>query len=409
MMDKLNVRKKATKILKEKYVCNRCLGRQFAQLLSGFSNEQRGKILRTYLAMLIDAGEKIDVHNSNFYGIKFHLKKIKSKKPKKCSICSDLFLELKKKVKPIIRKLKKYEHDTFLVGSKPTSKLLRKEQNLWDKVGIEWCETIKSEINRFLGIEIEKITGKVMNRKMPDITVLVDLESDEIELNVRSVFVYAKYKKLSRKMPQTKWKRRVYPTSVHDIVEKPFLKQTKAEYTKFHGAGREDVNVRCLGWRPFVIEMVNPKKRTLDIKKIKKQVNKSSKAKIKDLKIADKKTVKRIKFSTYDKTYRAIVEFEEPIKDLDKINELNDLIIAQKTPTRVLSRRTDKRRKRKVKNIKFKLLNKNKIQLEIKAQSGLYIKELIHGDEGRTEPSVSGLIDNKVKNIELDVIKIHCD
>ena len=159
----------------------------------------------------------------------------------------------------------------------------------------------------------------------------------------------------------------------------------------------------------FVIEMVNPKKRTLDIKKGKKQVNKSKDVKIKDLKISDRNTVKGIKFATYDKTYRAIVEFEEPINDIEKINELNDFIISQKTPTRVLRRRTDKTRKRRVKSIKFKLLNKKKIRLETRTQSGLYIKELIHGDEGRTNPNISELVNNKVKKIELDVIKIHWD
>ncbi|MEK6910102.1 MAG: hypothetical protein AABW61_03445 [Candidatus Aenigmatarchaeota archaeon] len=37
------------------------------------------------------------------------------------------------------------------------------------------------------------------------------------------------------------------------------------------------------------------------------------------------------------------------------------------------------------------------------------MKELITGDEGRTQPNVSGLINNKVKKLSLDVIKIHSD
>jgi tRNA pseudouridine synthase 10 len=88
---------------------------------------------------------------------------------------------------------------------------------------------------------------------------------------------------------------------------------------------------------------------------------------------------------------------------------LKEAIITQKTPIRVLKRRSDKIRKRKLKDIKYKFLSKNKIELMIKSQSGLYVKELITGDDGRTEPSISGLLNNKVKKIELDVIKIHCD
>jgi tRNA pseudouridine synthase 10 len=47
------------------------------------------------------------------------------------------------------------------------------------------------------------------------------------------------------------------------------------------------------------------------------------------------------------------------------------------------------------------------LELQITGESGLYIKELISGDEGRTEPNISELLDNKVKKISLDVIKIH--
>jgi len=405
----LNVKEKIIQILKEAYVCDRCLGREFGQLLSGLSNEERGKILRNYLAMLIDSGDKISVDNSNFYGIKFHLKKIKTKKPKKCSVCSDLFLGLKKKVKLIVKQLKKYDYDTFLIGCKLTPELIEREQELWDRVGIQWCEPIKNEINRELGIEVERITGKVMNRKQPDITVLLDLNIDDIELNVRSVYVYGKYQKLVRNMPQTKWKRKIFSTSVQEEIEKPFLKKTKAEITSFHGAGREDVNVRCLGWRPFVLELINPIKRSVNLRDVKKEVNRSKKVKARDLKFVEKNIIRKIKFADYDKTYKAIVEFDDTVKNLNKINELKDSIITQKTPTRVLRRRADKTRGRKVKDIKFKLLNKNKVQFEIKTQSGLYVKELINGDEGRTGPNISGLINNKVKKIELDVLKIHCD
>lgn len=81
--------------------------------------------------------------------------------------------------------------------------------------------------------------------------------------------------------------------------------------------------------------------------------------------------------------------------------------ILQKTPLRVVHRRADKFRKRSVKKISWKLLSRKKLQLKIRGESGLYIKELITGDEGRTKPNASDLLENKVKKISLDVIKIH--
>jgi len=405
----LKIKEKLVKILKDGYVCDHCLGRPFAQLLSGFGNEERGKILRCFVAMLLDSGEEINVDTSNFFGIKFHNKKIKTKKPKKCYVCSNSFKELKKKVKLIIKELGKYEYKTFLMGCKLTPELAEREQELWDKIGIEWCESIKTAINRELGKEIERVTGKEMNRKMPDITVNLDLNTDKVELNVRSIYIYGKYQKLVRNMPQTKWKRKIFKTSVQGITEKPLLKQTKSKSTSFHGSGREDINVRCLGWRPFVIELIRPIKRKIDLRKILKEINKSKKAKVKSLKIVDKNVVRKIKFANYDKTYKAVISFKKPVLNLKKVDELKNATIPQRTPIRVLRRRSDKIRRRRVKDIKYKILSKKRVEFKIKTQSGLYIKELITGDEGRTEPSISSLLDNKVKKIELDVIKIHSD
>lgn len=402
----MSIREKTKEILKEKFVCNNCLGRGFGQLLTGITNEERGKILRNYLAMLIDSGEKISVDYSNFYGIKFHNVKIKPKKPKKCSVCGNFFRKLKKKAKLILKEIKKYKFDTFLVGCKLSSELIRKEQELWEKIGIDWCESIKTEINRELGKEVFELTGKDMNRKKADITVLFDLNTDEVRLDVRSLYIFGKYQKLMRNIPQTKWKKKIYKTSVQEIIEKPFLKQTKAEKSSFHASGREDVNVRCLGWRPFVIELVNPKRRKIDLKESEKKVNTSKKVKVKNLKIVEKSTIKILKSAKHDKTYRATVEFESNVENLEKLNELKGTVISQKTPKRVLRRRTHKTRKRLVKDIKYKLLDKNRIVLEITAQAGLYVKELITGDEGGTQPNVSELMNNKIKNIELDVIKV---
>ncbi|HDM05791.1 MAG TPA: tRNA pseudouridine(54/55) synthase Pus10, partial [Candidatus Aenigmarchaeota archaeon] len=391
---------KVVEILKDGYVCDRCLGRQFSQLLSGLSNEERGRILRYYLAMLIDSGLEVKVNKTNFYGIKFHNRKVKVRKPKKCSVCLGIFDELKKKVKQIVKELKKYEFETFLIGCKLTPELVEREEKIWSKVGIEWCESIKAEINRELGKEIEKLTGKKMNRRMPDITVIVDLNTDSIELDVRSIFIYGKYQKLVRGIPQTKWKRKRYRTSVQEIIEKPLLRQTKAERSKFHGSGREDIEVRCLGWRPFVIELIRPKKRKIDLKKIREEINKSKKVKVKDLKFVGREIVRRVKFADHDKTYRAIVTFEKPLSNLERLRILKGRIIEQQTPIRVLRRRSDKIRKRVVKDLKYKLLGKKKVEFIIKAQAGLYIKELITGDEGRTKPSIAEILQNIPRKIE---------
>ncbi|MBU5689216.1 MAG: tRNA pseudouridine(54/55) synthase Pus10 [Candidatus Aenigmarchaeota archaeon] len=393
-------------ILSEHYLCDHCLGRQTASLLSGYSNKQRGFVIRTFIAFLVDSGEELKIKKTNFYGINFRFVKLKPEK-EECYLCNGLFEKLEEKAKKIIDKIKDYEFSTFLVGTNPPNELMNREVEFWEKYGIEWAESINTEINREIGKIISKITGKDLDRKTPDITILYDFNKKRITFLVRSIFIFGRYQKFSRKMPQCNWRTRIYKKSVQSVIEKPLLKQTNGEKTSFHGEGREDVDVRCLGWRPFVIEVINPKKRKVDLKKLLKEINKNKYVKVKDLKIVDRSVVKQLKAAKPDKTYRAIITFSKPLKDLSKLKSLEGTIINQQTPIRVLQRRADMLRKRKVKKIRYKLLSNKKLQLIVRAQSGLYIKELIHGDNGRTKPNIQELLNNKVKNIELDVIKIH--
>lgn len=327
--------------------------------------------------------------------------------------------------KEIEEKLKEIEFNTFLIGSIVSDELLKAEEEIWARVGIEFCEPIKSEINRELGKRIEKSTGKKFEGKNPDVTVIVDLNNNRIRAEIRSLYVFGRYQKLVRGIPQSKWvclrcsgkgctyckgEGKLYPTSVQEIIDKHLLKAAGSKKSKFSAHGREDIDARCLDYRPFVIELIKPVKRKIDFKKIEKQINKSKKVKVKGLKIATKEIIRKLKFMKIDKTYLAVVKFEKAIdrKKLKQLKSLTNEVILQKTPLRVVHRRADKFRKRKVKRISWKMLGKKDLQLKIKGETGLYIKELITGDEGRTKPNISEILNNKPKKISLDVIKIHC-
>jgi tRNA pseudouridine synthase 10 len=426
-MEEIKIFTALLKVLKENYICDHCLGRCVAQLLSGLTNEQRGHIIRYFLAFLVDSGEKLNIEPSNFYGIKFRNVKIEAKKPGKCFICQNFFeKKIDEIAKKILEKIKKekFEFETFLIGSIPTQEMLKSEDEILEIFGIEFVESIKAEINRELGKRLEKITGKKVDFKLPDLSILVDLNTESIRIQVRSLYVFGKYQKLVRGIPQSKWicpkckgkgciacegKGKLYPTSVQEIIEKPLLKAAKAKKTKFSAAGREDIDARCLDFRPFVLELIKPLKRKFNLRKIQKEINKSKKVKVKGLKFVQKRIIRQIKSERVDKTYLAQVEFEKNIdkKLLKNLKELTKQPILQKTPLRVVHRRAEKVRKRLVKKISYKLAGRKKLILKIRAQAGLYIKELITGDEGRTKPNIAEQIQNRPKKILLDVIKIH--
>jgi len=160
-----------------------------------------------------------------------------------------------------------------------------------------------------------------------------------------------------------------------------------------------------------VIEIVKPKRRNINLKEIERKINKSKKVKVRKLKLIKdgKQLIRKLKTERSEKTYRAIVVFERKIdkEKLKELKQLNGAIIFQKTPTRVLARRADKERKRKVIKISYKLLSEKTLEITIRASAGLYVKELITGDNGRTRPNVSEILNNTPKKILLDVIKIH--
>lgn len=407
-MERCEFFEKARKVMEMGYVCDHCLGRQFAQLLTGLENSERGKIIRDFFALWLDSGERLEIDYSNFHSYNFRFRGFESEK-KKCFLCGNLFEELEHYVKLAKEKLKGLEFDTFLVGTKLTADLMRKEEELWENVGIEWCEPIKSEINRLVGKRLEEELGKKAKFKNPDVLVVVNLRKKDVEIEVNSLYIYGEYNKLVRTIPQTKWPSGKYKTSVEQIVAKPILKKTKGSGTKFHGAGREDIDARCLAWRPFILEILEPKKRKIDLKEMEKQINKSKRVQVRNLKFVGKELVERLKSIRPEKTYRAVVVTEKDVdeKDLEKLSVLRGKKIYQETPTRVLHRRADKLRKRVVKDIKWKKLGKKKIELVITAEAGTYIKELVTGDKGRTYPSVSELLGTKARVKELDVIKIH--
>jgi tRNA pseudouridine synthase 10 len=418
--------KKLTQLLSQGYLCDHCLGRILAaQLLTGFTNEQRGQTLRHWLALLIDAGERLEIDLSNFHGIKFRQVKLKPPKPDRCAICGDFFLkEIDRWIDKVMQRLRGIEFDTFLVGSVVRDEMARAEERFWEISGVEFCEPVGAEINREIGRQIERLTGKQVDFKTPDITILINLKTGRVARQVRSLYVFGRYQKLGRGFPQSAWicricrgagcphcdgRGKLYPTSVQEIIARPLLRATGATKSSFHGGGREDIMARCLGWRPFVIELVQPLRRKINLRQAHRQINRSRRVQVKGLKFVQRATIRRVKSARLDKTYLVHITFHKPI-DPTKLAELRRLrgaVICQRTPMRVLHRRPDRLRRRLIKSIAVRLLGRKRLELRIRAQAGLYVRELITGDQGRTSPCVAELLNNEPTQISLDVVRIH--
>lgn len=80
------------------------------------------------------------------------------------------------------------------------------------------------------------------------------------------------------------------------------------------------------------------------------------------------------------------------------------LVLAQSTPLRVLHRRTSAVRPRRIYACSVvRVLTPRVAVLDVTTQAVTYVKEFVHGDWGRTAPSVGSLLGCEADILQLDV------
>ncbi len=384
-------------------ICKHCLGRKLSKTIEGSNNIERADKVCEELNINLDDTS--------------------------CVICDNIFDklddDLEKKIDDKISQLG-VEFDTFLVGSQIDKDIQKRDEELSEKFNLD-VETIKKELNRLIGLRIYEIYGKEAEFERQDIVFSINLKnSPKVRIQINPLYIEGKYNKLKRGIPQTKWPctkckgkgcevcnhtGKQYPESVEELISEHVLKLTKGREAKFHGAGREDIDVLMLGsGRPFVLEIKEPKIRNLDLKQLEEDVNKINEGKTSyhNLHLCERGRKAEIKQSSPDayKIYNALVVCDQPF-DEDKLEKLIKLDeIHQQTPLRVLRRRADKVRIKHVLDLSYEIIDEKTFNMRIKTEGGLYIKELISGDEGRSNPNVGEILGVSAKCAQLDVIEV---
>ena len=383
-------------------ICKHCLGRKLSKTIEGKNNIERAEIVINALDVELDD---------------------------ECVICYNVFDKLNddlyKKIDDKINQLC-VEFETFLVGSKITKEIQKRDKELSESLNLN-VETIKKEINRLIGLKLWEIYDKEAEFEKQDIVFNVDLTgTPKVKIQINPLYIEGKYNKYKRGIPQTKWPcskckgkgckecdftGKQYPESVEELISSHVLKLTKGRDAKFHGAGREDIDVLMLGsGRPFVLEIKEPKIRKLDFKKLEDKINEMNKGvtAYHNLKICQRPRKAEIKQSSPDayKIYEAVVKCSDKfnldkLEDITKLNEIN-----QQTPLRVLRRRADKIRVKKVLDLDYEIIDDVTFKMRIKTEGGLYIKELISGDEGRSNPNISDILGVSAVCEQLDVVEV---
>ena len=388
-------------------ICDHCLGRMVGKRSFGLTNDQRGKALR----------------------VSYYLARNEPYKPHEgiCWICQDFFEGIGEWSDRVVAALSGIEFSTFLIGTRIPPLMAEGEEMVWSDLSLSFAEPLKSEINREVGKAVAERTGKEADLSRPDVVIILDPVSGTVEVQVNPVFFSGRYRKLERGIPQTHWDCRIcrgkgcercgftgkqYPDSVEELIGRPVLELFGAEGAVLHGAGREDIDARMIGTgRPFVMEVVSPRRRTIDLRTVEREVNEQAEGRV-EVSLSGwsrREDVETIKSDKAHKKYRILVETDGPLSFSElksALEALKGVTIEQRTPQRVVHRRADKIRERKVLEIELVGSGDDGFVIEVTGEAGLYIKELISGDSGRTRPSLAEVLGKPARVTQLDVLQV---
>ena len=499
--------------------CDACLGRVGGKRTYGQSLEDAGKGVR-------DSVVEQDSHLAN----------IREDEPL-CPFCENLFEEVDLLADIIFDAIEPYDVSRLQLGARFPKDQMDEEEKLRKRLGAGGSDPLKSSLVDEIGKRLkDRLDGVTLVNDKPDVLALIDVLTLTVELDVRAVYVYGRYRKLERGIPQTRWPCRAckgrgcercnhtglqYEKSVQDLVGNPMLEIFGGTEHAFHGMGREDIDVRCLGrGRPFVLEVKEPRKRSFNAEKLADIINEAAKGSVEvsSIRPSTRSEVVRIKDTPAEKSYTirftlepmneaeyavltapvdmtkedvqnrskkrrrqrrgdkgadrtkplettidvppsgpseaelkamkkpelvaladthglsktgkkdelierilaalppapAVFDLPDDETILKIIDGLNGIKLAQRTPERVAHRRSDLIRKRTVFEAHSPFIEVNEegqreVEFTLRCESGTYVKETVHGDGGRTQPSVAALIKAKCNVVWLDVGDIHAD
>ena len=469
-----------------------------------------------------------------------HLANAREEEPL-CPFCENLYEESELLADIIFDSLEPYELSRLQLGARIPKDQMEEEEEMRKRFGAGGSDALKSGLVNAIATHLNKrLEGVKLVNDKPQILALIDVLTLTVELDIRAHYLYGRYIKLERGIPQTRWPCRAckgrgcercdhtglqYKKSVQDLIGNPLLAVFESKEHAFHGMGREDIDVRCMGrGRPFVIEMKEPKIRSVDVIEAMKTINKAAGGSIEitGLRDSNRSEVVRVKDTPAEKSYTIrfrlmplseaelevltapvdlthidvqerggkgkkqsskrkrrgdrkndhvkplptvidvpegpdeatlktmkkpeLVAVAEELKlsttgtkavlieriqaagppapvymdlpedetILETIAKLSGVKLAQRTPERVAHRRADLIRRRTVFETSKPVIETmddgiREVEFTLRCESGTYVKETVHGDGGRTQPSLSSLIKAKCEVLWLDVGDIHAD
>ncbi|MFC1755496.1 tRNA pseudouridine(54/55) synthase Pus10, partial [Thermoproteota archaeon] len=239
-----------SQILKDYSLCDFCIRRQFPLAQKDIDDSSNDKVLNLE-------------------------KRKKNNQTRSCFICGHTMSSIQKYTDLVINTLRDYEFTSLVIGARIPTAIIEREDNMRAELKLKGGETLKSNFTRNMNTAVSQQLKREVNHKNPDVTVIIDLLLDMVEISSRSIYVYGRYIKNKRGIPQKQRKCQEckgegcpeceltgYTTtdSVEQRLTVPLLQLFNANRIKFSWIGSEDTNSLVLGnGRPFYAEILEPK------------------------------------------------------------------------------------------------------------------------------------------------------
>ena len=340
---------------------------------------------------------------SKFLGKKY-LKKLGKSDHKTCYICKNIFDSLEFVLSNIFEKSSHFDFKTFHLGITLKPSFLERDDYLKSKFKIKGIENIKFGIAKELAKKISRRTNSKRITDDPDLFIQANFKDESCILRAKPMFVYGRYNKKIRKLPQKQglcrscngigchncdFKGIENLQSIEGKISNLFIKKFDCNQVKINWIGGEDQSSLVLGkGRPFFAKILNPKRRNQILRKT-SDLEGVYLSELQKLSIQPKGSI------PFKSEVSITIDTKKPISS----NQLKKLKILENAKIQDFSR--DKRNtKKRIYKVGYKKLGKTSFILDLFADGGISIKSLIQQSD--LVPNVSELLENQCECKKFD-------
>lgn len=319
---------------------------------------------------------------------------------RKCYICKGLFSKVEIYARRIKKELKEYEFNNISVGVRISRDIQEREDELRSIFRIHGKPSIKSQ---FLNLLIKHIGNSFIVGTNPELLIIVDTSTRNIEYISKSIYFYGRYTKsqgISQRKKQCKicngkgceackGKGEIMP-SVESFISKGLLGISRGRDVILTWLGREEPDsIVYPPGRPFIAEIKEPKKRNLM-----RTINFSGL--LGRITVTGTFLAERPKHPILRQTLKLYLEGDYNLDDIKRVEEFfsdREIQVLKGSGNKAL---------KKVYYIKFDKGNKNVLEAEI--DLGIPPRRLVEG--GIVSPSISEILKANVRCLKFDIVRV---